>query len=87
MKTAYYVRYWETKEDYVQWTADETFYFSNKKKAEKFIKKDCLNDNPVFAYELGWCDKIGAGEDCDYENHEPYEFYNSDEISKQGKML
>lgn len=83
MITAYYVRYWETKEDYAQWTAYETEYFSNIKKAQKFITKDCLNDNPVFAYELGFCDQHGD----DYESHEPYEFYNSSEIFKELEIV
>lgn len=83
MTTAYYVRYWETKEDYIAWTAYETEYFSNSQKAQKFITKDCLNDNPVFAYELGFCDQDGD----DYENHEPYEFYNSDKIYKEVEII
>ena len=83
MSTAYYVRYWSNKEDYIAWTPYETEYFSSKQKAQKFINNDCLNDNPVFAYELGFCYQDGD----DYENHEPYEFFNSDKIYKEVEII
>jgi len=88
-KTAYYVRYWETKQDYIVWTNDEIEYFDNNKQAQKFIK-NCLlvDDAPVFAYELGMADKI-TEEGCDdvYENHESFDFYNADEIKKTATVI
>jgi len=86
---AYFVRYWETKEDYIVWTNDECEYFDNKKQAEKFIKKCLLvDDAPVFAYELGMVDKI-TEEGCDdvYENHEGFDFYNAEEIKVKVKLI
>ena len=79
MADAYYVRYWETKENYVAWTNSETDYFSSSKKAHGFIEKYLIKDYQVYAYELGYCEQVGE----DYINHEPYDFYNADQIKKK----
>ena len=88
MKTAYYVRWWDTKNDYEVWTNYEDANFDNKKSLEKFVKYELVGkdlSNPVFAYEIGYCDKFydKISDDYAYENYEPYGFYNAEEIKKK----